>query len=325
LHPYAREMSFRRVLGLFRKTFTRWDDDDCLRLGAALSFYALFSLFPLVLLCASSVGFLLGDGDETRARILGMLNLPAGGAKVLDDTLLDMQEHQTARGIGAVVAIALLFIGASAVFSELDFAFNRFWRAPETATRSLWKTVVIFLRTKLASLALVVVAGVFVLGSLVVSIVLEALESFLGYIVPFAWAWELVDVCVSTTLLTLTFAALFRELPQVRVAWRDVAWGAILTTALMMISKRALAWYLAHIGSFAAYGAVGSVLALLTWIYFTTQIIYFGGEFTRVYAEEYGSRRSAVGDDARDHVEDEGSAPDDRARPHSLPEPPVRG
>lgn len=317
-------MSLRPVLGLFRKTFTRWDDDDCLRLGAALSYYALFSLFPLILLCASGVGFLLGEGDETRARILGMLGLPADAAKVLNDTLLGMQEHQTARGIGAVVAIALLFIGASAVFSELDFAFNRFWRAPETAPRSLWTTIMIFLRTKLASLALVVVAGVCVLGSLVVSIVLEALESFLGSIVPFAWAWEVLDLCVSTTLLTLTFAALFRQLPQVKVMWRDVAWGAIVTTVLMMLSKRALAWYLAHVGSFAAYGAVGSVLALLTWIYLTTQIIYFGGEFTRVYAEAYGSLRSGVRHDPRDHVEDERRAPDDRAHPHSLTKPPVR-
>ena len=324
LHTYAREMSFRSVLGLFRKTFTRWDDDDCLRLGAALSFYALFSLFPLVLLCASGVGFLLGDGDETRVRIVGMLDLPAAGTKLIDDTLLNMQEHQSARGIGAVIAIALLFIGASAVFAELDFAFNRFWRAPQLGSLGLWRTIVVFLRTRLSSLALVVVAGVFVLGSLVVSVVLDAFESFLGHLFPYAWAWELLDFSVSTTLLTLTFAALFRQLPQTHVGWRDVGWGATLTTVLMVLSKRALAWYLAHVGSFAAYGAVGSVLALLTWIYFTTQLIYFGGEFTRVYAEEHGSLRSAVSDEARDHVKGEGSAPDDRANPHSLRKPPVR-
>ena len=318
-------MSFRPVLGLFKKTFTRWDDDDCLRMGAALSFYALFSLFPIALLCVSGVGFFLGEGDATRARILGALALPAEGAELVNATLLDMQEHQTARGIGAVVAIVLLLISASAVFSELDFAFNRFWRVRETSTRSLWRTLVEFLRTRLSALALVVLAGVCVLASLIVSTALAGIESFVGYALPFAWAWELLETCVSTTLLTLTFAALFRMLPQAFVAWRDVAWGATLTTVLMMLSKRVLAWYLAHIGSFAAYGAVGSVLALLTWIYFTIQVIYFGGEFTRVYAEAYGSRRSAAGDHARDHVQGEGHAPHDRARPHSRTEPPVGG
>lgn len=318
-------MSFRPILGLFRKSFSRWDDDDCLRLGAALSYYALFSLFPLILLCVSGVGIFLGRGEDTRSRILGMLDLPPAGATLVNDTLTNMQEHQTAGGIGAVIAVAFLFIGASAVFSELDFAFNRFWGVRQAATGSLWKTIVLFLKTKLSSLALVVLAGVFVLASLIVSTVLGAFESSMEVVVPFAWAWDLVEIAVSTALLTLTFAALFRMLPQAPVAWRDVGWGALLTTVLLTLSKRILAWYLAHLGSYAAYGAVGSVLALLTWIYFTTQIIYFGGEFTRVYAEEYGSLRSRARAEKRDHVEEERHAPDDRAHSHSFTEPPIRG
>lgn len=316
-------MSLRPVLGLFKKSFDRWYDDDCLRLGAALAYYTLFSIFPLALLCMTAVGIFLGEGDETRMRILGLLHLPPAGAAVLNDTLVAMQRHQSAGGMGAVAGFALLFLGASAVFSELDFAFNRFWRVPVPTSQSFWKNVLDFLRTKLAALALVALAGAFVLASLIIGTVLGAIQSYVSYILPFAWAWDLIETGVSTALLTLTFAALFRVLPDTDVAWRDVGWGAFLTTFLVTLSKRGVAWYLAHLASFAAYGAVGGVLALVTWMYVTSLIIYFGGEFSRVYAEERGSLRPALTNRARDHVDHERDAPDDRAHAHVLPKPPV--
>ncbi len=318
-------MSLRSVLGLFRKAFDRWYDDDCLRLGAALAYYALFSIFPLALLCMTAVGIFLGEGDETRLRILALLHLPPDSGAVVNDTLVAMQRHQSPGGFGAIVGFILLFLGASAVFSELDFAFNRFWRVPVPTSQGFWANVLDFLRTKLAALALVVVVGAVVLVSLIVGTALGAIESYVAYILPFAWAWDLIETFVSMALLTLTFAALFRVLPDTDVTWRDVGWGAFLTTFLVTLSKRVIAWYLAHLGSFAAYGAVGGVLALVTWMYMTALIVYFGGEFSRVYAEERGSLRPALANRARKDVHDERRAPDDGAPAHVLPKPPVGG
>ena len=319
-----------QALKLFKQTAARWDDDDCLRLGASLAFYALFSIFPLLLLLVTGFGFLLGQGGETRDEVLASLNATSSpdGMKLLNDTLVSMQEHHTARGVGALVGFFTLLVGASGVFSELDYAFNLFWRVPKREDKGFWRGLIFTLKEKAASVALVIGFGLFVLASLATSTVLGTLDRSVGVYLP--WAWNLVELVFSLGFLTLTFAAMFRVLPQTHVAWKDVGWGALLTSLLFTIVKRLLSWYLSNLGSYAAYGAVGAVLGLLMWIYLSSQILYFGAIFTRVYAESFGSAWGASAarlgsrGDADRHVRDEGGEPKDRPRPHPFPKRPVR-
>lgn len=284
------------VVALFRETASRWVDDRCDRLGASLAYYAIFSLFPLLLLAVTVLGYFLGDSAATRREILDSLTRAAGSPEVrslLDDTLTSMQEHRSARGVGAMVGVLTLVLGASGVFSELDATLNAIWRVRQPEARSFWKSILGFLKDKALSLGLVAAAGVLLLGSLILSTALSAMgDAAKGYLPGGWWSWAAVELLASMLFLTAVLAAMFRTLPQTRVAWTDVLGGALLAAVLLTVLKRLLAWYLAHMGSYAAYGAVGAVLGLLVLIYFSSLVLFFGAEFTRVYAERSGSLRA---------------------------------
>jgi membrane protein len=288
----------RAVVALFRETATRWADDRCYRLGASLAYYAIFSLFPLLLLSLTVLGYALGEGDSVRTEVLDSLTGATGSPAVralLDQTLASMQAHRTARGVGAVVGILALVFGASGVFSELSASLNAIWRVREPESRTVWQWVVGFVSDKALSFGLVGAAGLLLLGSLVLSTGLSAIsEGAYGHLPR--WPIELL---ASLLFPTVALAAMFRTLPQTRVRWSDVYGGALLVAILLTLLKRLLAWFLAHVGSYAAYGAVGAVLGLLLVIYVSSLVMFFGAEFTRVYAERFGSLRSRA---ANGHV-----------------------
>jgi membrane protein len=278
----------KALLGLLKETATRWVDDRCDRLGASLSYYAIFSLFPLLLLSITLLGFALGNGPALKTRIVDAISRAIGAPAVqslVDDTLTSMQEHRTARGIGALAGFLALLFGASGVFAELRSSLNTIWRVRDPPNVTMWQSIVGFLRSKALSFGLVGAAGILVLGSLALSTALATIDATIGL------PWRPVDAAASILALTVALAAMFRSLPQTHVAWRDVFGGALLAAALLTLLKHLLAYYLAHIGSYAAYGAVGAVLGLLTVIYVASLVVFFGAEFTRVYAERYGSLR----------------------------------
>ena len=273
----------------------RWSADRCDRLGAALACYSLFSLFPLALLSVTSLGWLLGDDPGKRAAIVGLFDTTGSPAirAMLDDTLASMQRHPTARGVGTVVGIATLLFGASGAFSELDDALNGIWRVPAMPWSGVGRYVLARARGKAVAFLLVVAVALVLLVSLVASTVMAALGRAVGGVLPVAAFWQPVELGVSLTLSTLVLALLFRFLPRVAVAWGDVFWGALVTAVLYSVLKKLLAFYLVHIGSYAAYGVAGAMLGLLTWIYATSLLLYFGAELTRVYAERFGSLAAA--------------------------------
>lgn len=284
-------MKVRAWGALFKEAAIRWVDDEAYRLGAAFSYYALFSIFPLVLLGVSVFGFFLGDDGAVRERVLGALDTSQAPEvrALLRQTLASMQEHQTARGVGAVVGLLLLLVGASGVFGELDTALNRIWRVKPRMTHGFKDVLLGALRDKALSFALVAGGGVFLLATFVVTAVVHGLTASVAPLIPFAFLWRLVNLAVSLAMTTLLFACTFRVVPQTRVAWGDVVLGALVTALLFAALDRVFAMYLTHLTSFAAYGAVGGVLALVTWIYLSSQILFFGAELTRVYAEKFGS------------------------------------
>lgn len=295
-HPHERPHfdalgALKRTFDILKEAGSRWVDDACYRMGASLAYYAIFSIFPLLLLAVTILGFFLGDDPSTRARVLGSVSsfLSPQFQSLLDDTLKSMQSHETARGVGAVIGLLTLLFGASGVFSELETSLNTIWRVKAAPSSSFGHTVLFAIRDKAIAFAAVVGAGVVLLLSLLVSTALSAFSGAAEHVIPNAFLWSCVATLVTLAIATGLFAVLFRLLPQTDVAWRDVFGGAVFTALLFALLKHLLAWYLGHLGSYAAYGAVGAVLGLLTWIYLASLLVFMGAEITRVYAEKEGS------------------------------------
>jgi membrane protein len=293
--PFAFARFARDSGNLAKDAAVRWSDDACLRLGASLAFYALFSIFPLLLLSVTAVGFFLGDDAALRRRMLDSVASAASPASrtILDETLQSMQSHHAARGIGAVVGLVTLVLGASGVFSELETSLNQIWRVKAAPTRGIWSTVLEVAKAKAFSFAVVVVAASSLLALLVVGTALNAVSDSVTGQRGGAAFWRLGEMAVSFAFLALLLAAVYRVVPQTPVAWRDVFPAALVTSLLFVALKGLLAWYLGHLASYAAYGAVGGVLGLLTWIYIASLVLFYGAEFSRVYAERFGSLREA--------------------------------
>jgi membrane protein len=299
---HEKRSRFTAFFVMLKDAAVRWNDDNALRLGASLAYYAVFSIFPLLLLAVTALGFVLGHDPGARAKLLDSVARATSPEfrAMFDDVLGDMQKHETARGIGAIVGFVTLLVGASAVFSELETTLNQIWRVKPKASDGIWGTVLRTVKEKALSFAVVIGSALALLLSLLCSSVLtavsESVEGVASGPVAHATLWIVVEAIGSVGVLTLVVAAMFRLIPETDVAWKDVFGGALLTAVLFTASKRLLAWYLGHIGSYAAYGAVGGFLGLLTWIYLASLFLFFGAEFSRVYAERYGSLRGHTTD-----------------------------
>jgi membrane protein len=278
---------------LARDAGVRWYDDGCYRLGASLAYYALFSLFPLLLLSVTSVGYILGDDASVRQNLVRSI---AGAVSpesraLLNQTLQSMQTHRTARGVGAIVGVAALLLGASGVFSELESSLNAIWRVKRVPTNGIWATALQAVKAKAFSFLVVVGAAASLLASLVVSTYMGAFGDSATNAAWWRTTWRTGENVLSVSFLALLLAGVYRVVPQTSVKWRDVFGPALATSLLLVGLKNLLAWYLAHIASFAAYGAVGAVLALLTWIYAANLVLFYGAELSRINAERFGSLR----------------------------------
>jgi membrane protein len=257
-------------------------------MGASLAFYALFSIFPLLLLAMAALGFFIGGDAASREQFVASVAdvLSAPSRALLDDTLKSVQSHQTARGVGALVGVATLVFGASGVFSELDTSLNTIWRVAPPAAAAFGTTIRRALEDKAISFAAVGVVGAGLLASLFVGTALEALGAGVARTDLDVQVWQELESVASLGLATLVFAVIFRVFPRTQVAWRDVLGGAFLTACLFGVLRRVLAWYLGHVGGYEAYGAVGGVLGLLMWIYLMSLLLFFGAEVARVQTEQ---------------------------------------
>ncbi len=275
----------RFVGALLSKTADRFDDIEGFRLGAAFSYYATFAIFPLVLLTVTVVGFVIGDDGPARDRIVGAL----GGAdpsmrSVIDQTLTTMQKSDGARKVSAVIGVVSLLFSASGAFVELDSTLNKIWKVTPRTAKGVRGKIALFLDERLYGFVCVAGVGAFMLASLVATSTLSFLAHGANYRLTPALL-RAAEVATSLALLSVGMAAAFHFVPRSHPAFRHVIPGAALTTALLTVLKGVFALYLSRLTSYSAYGVVGGVLALATWIYLSSQIIFFGATLTRVHCE----------------------------------------
>jgi membrane protein len=281
-------MEAKEFWGLTKKTASKWNARDAPRLGAALAYYSLLSLAPLTVLGVYICGLVFG-AKTAESRIvheaIGLIG--PNGARTLK-TLIDNAHKQSTGIIASAVAILLLFFGASGLFVELQNALNTIWDAPPKNS-SMLKGLLL---QRIMSFAMVLGVGLLLLGSLFASAGLAIIEKFSRGIVPInPVLFQILDVVVFTIMIAVLFALIFKFVPDVRIDWEDVGFGALVTALLFLIGKTLLALYLATAGVGSTYGAAGSLVALVVWVYYSAQIFLFGAIFTRVYASAFGSRR----------------------------------
>jgi membrane protein len=279
------------MLELAKRTVMAWLDDYAPSMGAALSYYTLFSLAPLLLLVIAVAG-LLFDTEVARGQLMAQLDGLIGteGASAIDD-LLKSASRPTESVVASVLSVVTLLVGATSIFAELQSDLDRIWRAPAAAKPSgLWG----LLRTRLLSFGLIVSIGFLLLVSLVVSAGLAAFGKWYGAWFP-GWVitLQVLNQIVSLGFMTALFALMYRILPSARVAWQDVWRGAFVTALLFTIGKYLIGLYLGKAAVASGFGAAGSIVLLLVWVFYSAQIFLLGAEFTWVYAHSHGSRKDA--------------------------------
>jgi membrane protein len=266
-----------------------WLEDYAPSMGAALAYYTLFSLAPMLLIVIAIAGMLFG-AEAARGEIMTQLGGLIGpdGAQAVQG-LLESANKPAAGVVASVVGLLTLLIGATSVFAELQSALDRIWRAPAARQST---GIIGLLRTRLLSFGMILAIGFLLLVSLVISAALSALGQWWG-----AWfeGWELVlqvvNIGVSLMITTVLFALIYKILPRVRVAWRDVWIGAGVTALLFTFGKFVIGLYLGKAGVDSAFGAAGSLVIIMVWVYYSAQIFLLGAEFTWLFAHWYGSRR----------------------------------
>jgi len=277
----------KAIVRLFAETVRSWREDKAPRLGASLAYYTIFSIPPLLILLIGMASMAFGR-EAVEGRIVGTIQglIGVGGAAAIQDMLRNA--HASGHGpIATVIGVATLLLGASGVVSSLKDSLNTIWEIEPKPGRG----IVAFAKNYIFSMSLALAAGFLLLASLAVSAALAALGDYLGRVLPGGTAlWGTVNVLLSIVVIGFLFAVLFKCLPDARVAWRDVLLGGFVTSVLFTVGEELIGLYLGRTNVGSAFGAAGSLVVVLVWVYYSSMILFFGAEFTQVYARLYGSR-----------------------------------
>ena len=275
---------------LIKEAVTAWVDDYAPSMGAALSYYTVFSLAPVLLIVISVAGLIFG-AEAARGEIFGQLRglMGTDAAKAIEDILTSV--NKPAEGVtGTAIGLVLLFIGATTVFGELQDALDRIWRAPERDKTSGWWGLI---RARLLSFGMIL--GIAFL--LIVSLVLSAATAALGKWWSGAFgSWEVlaqaVNLLLGYAVTTVAFAMIYKIMPRVKIRWHDVWLGAAVTALLFTVGRFLIGLYIGKSGIASGFGAAGSLVIIFVWVYYSAQIFLLGAEFTWVYARKFGSMRN---------------------------------
>ena len=284
-------MDFKQLRDLIRKAVMAWVDDYAPSMGAAIAYYALFSIAPLLIIAIALAGLVFGQ-EAARGEIVAQIQDLIGVEGAIAVQGLLKSANAPAQDVFAmVVSIVTLVIGATTVFGELQSDLDRIWRVPAAKQSGIWN----LLRSRFLSFGLVLGLGFLLLVSLVVSAAIAALGKWSN---GFFAGWEAIlhalSLSLSFAITTLLLALIYRLMPRARIAWRDVWFGATVTALMFEIGKFLIGLYLGKTSVASGFGAAGSLVVLLVWVYFSAQIFLLGAELTWVYSNDYGSNAARI-------------------------------
>jgi membrane protein len=279
------------MFDLLKDTFREWREDGANRLAAALAYYTTFSLAPLLVLIIAIAG-LVGGREAAQSRTMAQVQdlLGADGREFVEGMIESASQPETGLAATFIGAVTLLF-GALGVFGELQNSLNTIWEVKPKPARNWIDGVRRFVVRRLLSFTMVLGVGFLLLASLVISAAVSAFGEYVGNRWLLADFWlGLINFIISFLVITFLFAMIFKFLPEIKIAWKDVWLGAAVTSALFSLGKFLIGLYLGRSQVGNTFGAAGSLAILLIWVYYSAQILFLGAEFTQVYASRYGSR-----------------------------------
>lgn len=276
-------MDRRDIWTILKATYTQWSDDAASELAAALAFYTTISIAPLLVLVIAIVGLFLGEQAAQGQLQSQLQNIMGEQAAQFAQTAIASTDRPAAGSIASLLSLGVLLWGSTNVFTQLQNSLNAIWNVEPKPGRGVMGIV----RDRLLSFGLVLGIGFLLLVSLILSSILSAIASSFSQLLPgVPWLWQLLNFLISLGITSLLFGLIFKVLPDIKIAWKDVWIGGLITAILFTIGQFALSLYLGNQGS--AYGVAGSVVVFLLWVYYSAQILFFGAEFTQVYATQYG-------------------------------------
>jgi membrane protein len=279
------------MVNLLRDTVREWREDGANRLAAALAYYTTFSLAPLLVLIIAIAG-LVGGRDAAQTQTMAQVQdlLGVDGREFVQG-MIESASRPTTGLTATIIGTVTLLFGALGVFGELQNSLNTIWEVKPKPARGFVDGVKRFIIKRLLSFTMVLGIGFLLLASLVVSAAVSALGEYIGNRWPLADFWLLlINFIISFLVVTVLFAMIFKFLPEIKIAWKDVWLGAAVTSILFTLGKFLIGLYLGRSEVGNTFGAAGSLAILLIWIYYSAQILFFGAEFTQVYANRYGSK-----------------------------------
>ena len=281
-------MKPKEVFSLLKTTFFEWLDDQAPMLGAALAYYTVFSLAPLLIIAIGMAGLVFG-AEAAQGQIFEQLRglLGDAGGKAMEELVQSASAEPKTGVVATVIGFVTLLFGASGVFGQLQASLNIIWGVQPKPGRGILGVI----RDRILSFGFILVVGFLLLVSLLLTAAIAFVGKQFGTMVPGMEALiQLFNSMLSLAVITLLFAMMFKILPDANIAWRDVWIGAFITALLFTLGKFALGFYLGRSGVASSYGAAGSLIVLLVWVYYSSQIVFFGAEFAQVYANRFGSR-----------------------------------
>jgi len=292
-----RRSHLQNLVWLWQQTVRQWSRDNASRLSAALAFYALLSMAPLSVVMVLLMGFVFGEegGRTHTSHALSAIVGPHGSQAF--EMLAQSAHREGGSSLGSLVALLVTLFGASGVFVELQASLNTIWEVPEKREQRVMGYAV----QRFWSFIMVLAAASLLFLSVVSSAVLSIVGEFFEHVLPGGHSlWHALNFGISLAILTLLFALIFRVVPDAVIRWSDVWLGSLLTALLFVVGNMLLGEYLGKSGVTSSFGGAGSIVALVIWVYYSAQIVFFGAEFTHVYAHRHGSRsQSARGNSLR--------------------------
>lgn len=295
---YSPEQTLRRIVNLkwlwllTRDAFFQWVDVNPFQMGAALAYFTLFSMAPVLLIAIAVAGLVFGR-EASQNQIIGLIEdvVGAQSAGVIQAIIESAGQTPDSGFFATAIGMIFLLLGAAGVVGQLQDSLNTIWRVVPEAGRG----IIGFLQDRLVSYSMVLSVGFLLLVSLVLSALLSALSRILGGFLPIeAVTAHILDIVISFAFITLLFAVIYKFVPNVRIAWGDVWIGAATAALLFSLGKFLIGFYLGHSTVTSIYGAAGSLVTLLLWVYYSSLMFFFGAELTQVYAKRYGSKVGAA-------------------------------